>query len=133
MRYAVAAGVLYFAIVFGAGFALGAVRVGLLAPAAGEMTATLIELPVILALSWLACLFALRRLPVEARPGPRLLMGAVAFVLLIAAEIALGLGLMNRSLAAQLQEMASPPALTGLAGQFLFALFPVIALAARRC
>jgi hypothetical protein len=132
MKNAVAAGVLYFAIVFAAGFALGAVRVGLLAPAAGEMTATLIELPVILAASWVACLFALRRFAVEARPGPRLLMGAVAFVVLIAAEIALGLGLMNRTFAAQLREMASPPALIGLAGQVLVALFPVIALAARR-
>lgn len=127
-----AAGALYFALVFAAGFALGAVRVSLLAPAVGEMAATLIELPVILAAAFGACLFVLRRMRVEARARPRLFMGAVAFTLLIGAEIALGLALMNRSLAAQLQEMSAPPALLGLAGQVLYAFLPLLALALRR-
>lgn len=132
MRNAISAGAFYFALVFAAGFLLGAVRVSLLAPAVGDMAATLIELPVILAASWAACLFVLRRMRVEARAAARLLMGAVAFTLLIAAEIALGLGLMNRTLAAQLQEMSAPPALIGLAGQILFAFLPAIALRSRR-
>ncbi|HBS34771.1 MAG TPA: hypothetical protein DEA50_06805 [Parvularcula sp.] len=59
-------------------------------------------------------------------------MGAVAFALMIAAEIALGLGLMNRTPGAVLREMASPPALVGLGGQVLFALFPTLAMVARR-
>lgn len=132
MKKAAAAGVLYFAIVFAAGFVLGAVRVAFLAPAVGETPATLIELPVILGASWAACAFVVRRLGVAARPAPRLVMGAVAFALLIAAEIGLGLGLMNRNFAAQMQEMTSTPGLIGLAGQALFAMFPVIAMSVRR-
>ncbi|HBS31830.1 MAG TPA: hypothetical protein DEA40_08815 [Parvularcula sp.] len=132
MRAAFAAGVFYFAIVFAAGFVLGAARIGLVAPAIGEMNATIAESPVILAASWFACLAVLRRAPVEARLALRLLMGAVAFALMIAAEIALGLGLMNRTPGAVLREMASPPALVGLGGQVLFALFPTLAMVARR-
>jgi amino acid transporter len=132
MTAAIAAGALYFAVVFAAGFVLGGVRIGLLAPAVGDVAATLIELPVILALSWAACLLILRRLRVASRAGARILMGAVAFTLLIAAEIALGLGLMNRTFTAQMREMATAPALIGLAGQILFAFFPLLALKVRR-
>lgn len=132
MTRAIAAGALYFALVFAAGFALGAVRTSLLAPAVGAMTATLIELPVILALSWIACRFVIARGKVAERAPARLVMGAVAFTLLIAAEIALGIGLLNRSLAAQWTEMSAPPALIGLCGQILFAFFPLLALARRR-
>ncbi|MEL7429628.1 MAG: hypothetical protein AAFN43_06475 [Pseudomonadota bacterium] len=45
------AGAAYFAIVFAAGFILGAARTFLLAPVAGEMLAVLVELPFILAVS----------------------------------------------------------------------------------
>lgn len=129
---AAGAGALYFAIVFAAGFVLGAVRAGVLAPAIGEMAATLAELPVILGASWFACLFVVRRFEVEAGAAARLVMGAVAFALLIGAEIVLGLALMNRTAAEQIAAMGEAPALVGLAGQFLFALFPLIGLAWRR-
>jgi hypothetical protein len=126
------AGFFYFAIVFAAGFLLGAIRIGILAPRIGDMLATLVELPIILGVSWAACLFVVARLKVEARASDRLLMGAVAFGLLIGAEIALGLGLTGRSLNAQIEAMTAPPALVGLCGQIVFALFPLIALAVRR-
>jgi hypothetical protein len=127
-----AAGFLYFSIVFAAGFVLGAARTLWLAPAVGATAATLIELPVILAVSWAACLFVLRRLKVKARAGDRILMGSSAFALLIGAEIALGLGLMNRTFAEQVQAMTAPAGLIGLAGQILFAVFPALALSLRR-
>ena len=40
------AGALYFALVFGAGFLLGAIRVPLLVPRFGERTAELMEMPI---------------------------------------------------------------------------------------
>lgn len=132
MTKAVAAGALYFSIVFAAGFCLGAMRVTFLAPAVGETLATLLELPVILSVSWAACLVVLQRMNVDGRAAGRLVMGAVAFVLLLAAEIGLGLGLMNRSFPAQIEEMTAPSGLIGLAGQALFAFFPVIALSVRQ-
>ncbi len=132
MRRTLAAGAVYFAIAFAAGFALGALRVTLVVPAIGEIAATLVELPVILIASWLACLFVVRRFEVAAAVHARLIMGAVAFALLMAAELALGTGLMNRSLQEQLAEMTSGAGLLGVAAQILFALFPLIALLRRR-
>lgn len=127
-----AAGIFYFATVFAAGFILGGVRTLWVAPAVGEMAATLIELPVILAFSWAACLFIIGRMKIDARTAGRAVMGVVAFALLIGAEIVLGLTLLGRTLAAQADAMMAPPALVGLGGQILFALFPLMALALRR-
>lgn len=127
-----AAGIFYFAIVFAAGFVLGAVRTVWLAPAIGELAATLLELPVILALSWAACLFIIARMKIDARVIDRIVMGAVAFALLIGADVALGLTLMDRTPEAQAAAMTAPPALVGLGGQMLFAVFPLIGLAVRR-
>lgn len=114
----------YFAIVFAAGFALGTVRTLWLVPAVGEVPATLLELPVMLAASWWACGWVLRRWPV--RPGsPRLAMGMVALALLLGAEAVLGLTLMGRSVAEQLAAWTAPAALIGLAGQLLLGLMPL--------
>lgn len=49
------AGLLYFAGVFAAGFACGGIRRILLVPSVGETWAVVIEMPVILAISWLLC------------------------------------------------------------------------------
>lgn len=132
MRTAFAAGFIYFAVVFAAGVLLGAIRVAFLAPAVGDWNATLIELPFILGVSWIACVSIIDRLGVERRAGDRLVMGFAAFGLLLVAEVALGLALMNRTFAGQIAAMSSPSALIGLAGQGLFAIFPLIALILRR-
>ena len=46
------AAVIYFGFVFAAGFVLGAVRVTQLTPSIGSIPATVIELPIMLAVSW---------------------------------------------------------------------------------
>ena len=48
------AGVLYFALVFGAGFVLGTIRVLWLVPSLGARTAELIETPIMLVVTILA-------------------------------------------------------------------------------
>lgn len=125
MPAALRAGSAYFAVMFALGFALGTVRVVLLAPRLGAMTATLIELPVMLAASWLVCRWAVARWRVPWRPGARLAMGALGFALLISAEVGLGILGFGRSVGEQFAAMLSPEGLAGLAGQLLFALFPL--------
>lgn len=115
----------YAAIVFAIGFLLGTVRVLLIAPRLGALGATLIELPVMLAASWIVCGRVLRRLPLSA-PGARLAMGAIAFVLLIGAEVALGVFGFGRTLPDQIAAMATPAGLAGLAAQIGFGLFPLL-------
>ena len=50
----ITAGLVYAALVFAVGFALGALRVTLIAPRLGETRAVLLEAPVMLAVSWMA-------------------------------------------------------------------------------
>lgn len=123
------AGAAYFAPVFAAGFALGALRVLVLAPALGETAAVLVELPVMLALSWRAAGWAAARCGAPGRVGPRLVMGGVAFVLLMAAEFALWRAMADGGAGDFLGRYAAPHALLGLLGQLGFAAIPALRLA----
>ena len=49
------------------------------------------SVPLMLAASWIACGFVLRRRPVAPQMGPRLVMGAVAFAVLIGLELLVGI------------------------------------------
>ena len=80
------AAVLYFAIVFGAGFVLGPLRILWVAPGLGTRTAELIEAPIMLATSSVAAQWIVRRLAVPARASSRLGMGIVALALMLMAE-----------------------------------------------
>jgi hypothetical protein len=94
----VRAGLLYFALAFGAGFVLGTLRMILLVPRVGDRTAELLELPVMLGVCWLAARWVTGRQAVPPRPAPRLAMGAIAGALLLAAEFALVLPLRGLTL-----------------------------------
>ena len=94
----VRAGLLYFALTFGAGFVLGPVRILWLVPRVGARVAELLELPVMVFISWLAARWVTRRLAVPPRTGPRLAMGALAGALLLAAEFSLVLRLRGMTL-----------------------------------
>jgi hypothetical protein len=136
MGAAIRAGLLYVAMVFAAGFVLGIARVLLLAPAIGELKATLVELPIILAFSWLACRHAIGRFRVPAGNAHRLTMGAVAFAFLMLAELGVGSlsggvpqGTGNAYAEGARRFLASfdePARLLGLLGQICFALFPLL-------
>jgi hypothetical protein len=131
MRRALLAATSYFLIVFAAGFVLGAVRTLWLAPVVGQVTAVAIELPAMIAASWLASGWVLRRF----RIGPELAMragiGAIAFGLLMLAEFALFTATGRGDVAEFLGALAAPAGALGLAGQLLFAVFPVLRLRSR--
>ncbi|QLC23706.1 hypothetical protein HFP57_00770 [Parasphingopyxis algicola] len=125
MTDATKAGISYFALVFGAGFVLGTMRIFLLVPAVGEWTATLIELPIILAIAWFVCGWAIRRYAVSPQVSARFAMGAIALVLLLAAEMLLAIILFGEGPILYAARMMEPVGLSGLAGQLCFALFPL--------
>lgn len=87
------AGALYFALVFGAGFILGTIRVPWLVPRFGARIAELMEAPLMLAVTIAAARWLVRRLAVPRTPGKRLGMGFVALGLLLLAEFSLVLWL----------------------------------------
>jgi len=92
------AGALYFLLVFGAGFALGTLRVLLVVPRLGARTAELIEAPLMLAVIFFAARWTVRRLAVPSAWPRRLGMGCIALGLLLAAEFTLVLGLRGMSM-----------------------------------
>lgn len=87
------AGLLYFACTFGAGFVLGPLRILFVVPRVGERVAELIEMPIMLAVTFFAARWLTRRLAVPAAKGPRLTMGLVALALMLLAEFTLVLRL----------------------------------------
>ncbi len=119
---------LYFAIVFAAGFLLGTLRVMVIAPATGDENAILIELPVMLAIAYAAAMFCVRRFQVPSRIGARIAMGSLAFLLLMTAEIVLGVLLVDRTVMDQLAFVVSGENRFGFAAQIVFALMPLILL-----
>jgi len=119
------AGIAYAATVFGIGFLLGAARVLLLAPRVGATIAVLVETPLILAASWYAAGFWMKRLAVGAEIRTRILVGAVAFMTLMALEVALSVSLFHRSAGEYLAGLLSAAGGIGLAAQVCFATFPL--------
>jgi hypothetical protein len=122
---AAAAGFAYFALIFTAGVILGIVRAIAVAPHVGATAAGLIELTVMLAISWLVCGWSFRFFGVPDGLPSRAQMGAVAFLLLMTAELILSLMLPNGSVGGFLAAYQSAAGLIGLGGQLAFALFPL--------
>lgn len=119
----IGAGARYFAIVFSIAFVFGTVRTVWLAPAIGATAAVLVELPLILAVSFLASRHVIARRLI-ATPGAALGAGAVAFALLMISEAGLAVLLFGQSLGGWFASLWQVPGVIGLAGQMVFALMP---------
>jgi hypothetical protein len=124
MQALLIAACVYFGIVFALAFVLGVLRVTLVAPQVGALAAVALEVPVILGISWAVAGWIARWWPRP--PLQRLAMGAVAFALLMAAEMAMSRFLFGQTLAQFLAAIATAPGALGLAGQIAFALIPVL-------
>jgi hypothetical protein len=86
---------LYFAAVFGAGFVFGVIRTLFVTPLVGESTAELIEAPFMLAVIVSVAWFLVQR-----HRGPRAELaigGVLAAALVLAADLAVGVGLRGMS------------------------------------
>lgn len=93
-----AAAFAYFALAFGAGFALAPIRLLWLVPRIGTRAAELVELPFMLAVTWLAARFVTLRFRVPQARAQRLAVGFLAAALLLAAEFTLVLRLRGLTL-----------------------------------
>lgn len=122
----VAAGAVYFAIVFACAFAVGTVRVLVIAPRIGDISAVLLEAPIIITLSWFVCGWSVRHFAVPAGGGARLTMGLVAFLLLMAAEAVLAVLVFGQTIAKHFAAYTQPAGALGLAAQLVFAAMPWI-------
>jgi hypothetical protein len=118
-------GALYFALVFAAGFVLGALRVLWVLPRLGERAAELMEMPLMLAVAFLAARWIVRR-STPASPGTCLGIGLFALGLLLAAEVALVLGLRGLSVQGYLASRDPVAGTAFVVALALFALMPLL-------
>jgi hypothetical protein len=120
------AGLAYAILVFGVGFALGTLRVLIVAPRLGPTVAVLCETPVILGASWWVSRMCIARFQVSCAVAARLVMGLIAFMVLTFAEATLSVALFGRSVIEYAASLTTVPGAIGLAAQVVFAGFPLV-------
>ncbi|MBI3622063.1 MAG: hypothetical protein HY208_07760 [Nitrospirae bacterium] len=118
------AGLLYFMLVFGAGFLLGPIRIFWLVPRVGERAAELIEAPIMLVVTVVAARWVVRRLIVPPAPLKRLAIGVTALSLMLIAEFTVALGLRGLTIGEYLAGRDPVSGTVYLALLGLFALMP---------
>jgi hypothetical protein len=96
------AGVLYFAVVFGAGFVLGPIRIVWVVPRLGARMAELLEAPIMLVITIVAARQIVRRLARPLKLSNRLWMGGIALGLMLIPEFTLVLWFRGLSIRAYL-------------------------------
>ncbi|MBU4527911.1 MAG: hypothetical protein KUA43_12895 [Hoeflea sp.] len=128
MLTALKAALSYFGVVFALGFVLGTIRTLVILPLTGELAAVALELPLMIAASWIVCGWALRRFKVSTDTGSRTAMSLAALILLMGAELLVSLLVAGRSPAEHLMLYRTAPVLLGLCGQLAYAAFPLIRL-----
>lgn len=123
------AAIIYFALVFGAGFILGTTRVLFVVPRFGERVAELMESPLMLGVTILAARWIVRRFRIPTAFSDRIAVGSVALVLLIIVEFTIVLWLRGLTLADYFR--ARDP-LSGTVYYLLLILLAVMPLFVRR-
>ena len=128
MNPMIRASFLYFALVMGAGFLLGSVRVLFVVPHLGERWAELAEMPIMAMVIVVAAGYILRRYPEVQTRGRALVVGFTALALSVSAELVLAVVLQSQSLA---EYLASRDKISGsvyLVMLVAFALMPRLRL-----
>ena len=128
MTHIVRASFLYFALVLGAGFLLGSVRVPFIVPRLGERWAELAEMPIMAVIIFVAAGYILRRYPEVQTRGRALVVGFMALALSISAELALAVVLQSQSLAEFLASRDKVSGSVYLVMLIAFALMPRLRL-----
>src|SRR5881397_829968 len=123
------AGVLYFVLVFGAGFVLGTVRTLWVVPRFGMRIAELTETPIMLVVTIAAARWIVHRLVVPSVPSNRLGMGFVALGLMLVAEFGFVLWLRRLSIR---EYLATRDPVSGTVYYLMLAAFAVMPLLLRQ-
>jgi hypothetical protein len=117
-------GLRYYAIIFGLAFIMGIARTFVVAPRLGAPTAVLLEVPIIVVVSWAVARSLLR--PHVFTLPQRAAMGATAFMLTMVSEVFLAEILRGQSVIGWATAVLTPLGLIGLAGQIAFAIVPIV-------
>jgi type IV secretory pathway TrbD component len=125
----VKAGTLYFALVFGMGFVLGAIRTLWVVPRLGARRAELMEMPIMLAVTIVAARWIVLRFSVAMMWSARLGMGCIALVLMLVAEFGFVLWIRGISIR---DYLATRDPVSGTAYYVMLVVFAVMPLVVAR-
>ena len=128
MLNTVRAALVYFALVLGAGFLLGVVRVRFIVPRIGERWAELAEMPVMAAVIFAAAGYVLRKFPGIRLRSSCLVVGFLALALAVCAELGLAVSLQSRTLGEYLASRDRVSGSVYLVMLLVFALMPRLRL-----
>lgn len=123
------AGVLYFALVFGAGFILGTIRTLWVVQRVGTRKAELMETPIMLVVTIVAARWTVLHLSVPMMWSARLGMGCIALVLMLIAEF--GFVLWIRGLSIK-EYFSTRDPVSGAAYYLLLIVFAIMPFLARK-
>lgn len=126
MNRALIAAVFYFLVLFTLGFALGTIRVLFIAPLIGSLSATLMEVLLMLSAAYFICRWAIRRWEVPLTLSARGVMAVCFLVLLALFETLVGIALFRRTLTGTWSGLATQHGLIGLLAQSTAALLPLV-------
>ncbi len=119
------AGALYFALVFGAGFLLGPIRLFWIVPRFGTRIAELMESPIMFVVMVAAAYWMVRRCKAPLTVSSRLGMGLVALLLTLIAEFGFVLWLRGMTVA---QYLATRDPISGTVYYFMLGVMAVLPL-----
>jgi len=123
------AAVFYFAMVFGAGFVLGPIRILWVVPRFGMRMAELMETPFMFVVTILAARWIVRRLTLPPTVSIRLGMGSVALGLMLVGEFAFVLRLRGLSMS---QYLATRDLVSGTVYYVMLVIFALMPLLVTR-
>jgi hypothetical protein len=116
----------YFALVFGAGFILGAVRIPFVVPRLGVRTAELLEMPLMFVVVVVSARFVVKRFDLLRSSRGCLWVGLSALALLLGAEVTLAVAIQGRSLARYIEGRDPVSGSVYIAMLCLFAAMPLV-------
>lgn len=125
IKSALYAGTAYFLVLFALGFALGTVRILIVAPAIGEFAAILAEVPIMISAAYFLCRWILRRWHIPNDRAIRAAMTGWFLILLASFETLFGALLFGRTVADQWSALGAPAGMLGLTAQIFAALLPM--------
>lgn len=122
-------GALYFVTVFSIAFVFGSLRVLFLTPLTGETWAVLLEVLLLIIVSWIVSSRLLKKYKLQSDCLGSLIVGGSAFVVLILTEFLLSILAFGQSSVEFLDELRRAPGVIGFLGQVFFGLIPFLQVA----
>jgi hypothetical protein len=122
----ISAATLYFVLVYSAGVLLGTLRVLFVGPLTGDLLAVMLEIPLMLCVSWAVSRQVVRRLRQPVSMIDRIAVGLGALALLLCSEFAVSFWGLGRSFQEQLAALLTTEGLIGFAGQLAFGVLPLL-------